>query len=261
MDSDVYKWIEAASLELARQPSADLEALIERAIDAIEPAQKADGYLNSYYTVAEPGAALDRLRARPRAVLRRPPLPGGRGAPPRDRQRAPAERRPAVRGPHRRHVRPRQAEGHARPPGDRDGAGGAVPRDRRAPLPRPGRLPAGQSRPRLARPEPPLRRLVVLPGPGAGPRVVGGRGPRRAGALPDGRRRGRLPGDRRAGAAGRPPAPVARTWSAASCTSPAGSARGTWPRRSASRTSCRTSWRTARPAPPSPASCGAGGCC
>lgn len=55
MDSDVYKWIEAASLELSRRPSADLEALIERAIDVIEPAQKADGYLNSYYTVAEPG--------------------------------------------------------------------------------------------------------------------------------------------------------------------------------------------------------------
>jgi DUF1680 family protein len=55
MDSDVYKWIEAASLELARQPGAELEALIEQAIDVIEPAQKADGYLNSYYTVAEPG--------------------------------------------------------------------------------------------------------------------------------------------------------------------------------------------------------------
>jgi uncharacterized protein len=55
MDSDVYKWIEAAALELARQPSAELEALIDRAIDAIEPAQRPDGYLNSYYTVAEPG--------------------------------------------------------------------------------------------------------------------------------------------------------------------------------------------------------------
>lgn len=55
MDSDVYKWIEAASFELSRQPNAELEALIDRAIDAIEPAQKPDGYLNSYYTVAEPG--------------------------------------------------------------------------------------------------------------------------------------------------------------------------------------------------------------
>jgi len=55
MDSDVYKWIEAAAFELARRPDPELEALIERAIDAIEPAQQPDGYLNSYYTVAEPG--------------------------------------------------------------------------------------------------------------------------------------------------------------------------------------------------------------
>src|SRR3954465_6800776 len=54
MDSDVYKWIEAAAFELARRPSSELEALIDRAIDAIEPAQRPDGYLNSYYTVAEP---------------------------------------------------------------------------------------------------------------------------------------------------------------------------------------------------------------
>lgn len=55
MDSDVYKWIEAASFELSRQPNAELEGLIEQAIDAIEPAQREDGYLNTYYTVAEPG--------------------------------------------------------------------------------------------------------------------------------------------------------------------------------------------------------------
>src|SRR4051794_17041827 len=55
MDSDVYKWIEAAAFELARRPSSQLEALVDRAIDAIEPAQREDGYLNSYYTVAEPG--------------------------------------------------------------------------------------------------------------------------------------------------------------------------------------------------------------
>lgn len=55
MDSDVYKWIEAAALEIARRPSPELEASIDQAIDAIEPAQQSDGYLNSYYTVAEPG--------------------------------------------------------------------------------------------------------------------------------------------------------------------------------------------------------------
>ena len=36
-------------------PARELEALIEQAIDVIEPAQQPDGYLNSYYTVAEPG--------------------------------------------------------------------------------------------------------------------------------------------------------------------------------------------------------------
>src|SRR5262249_1652336 len=55
MDPDVHKWIEAPSFELSRQPGADLEVLIEQAIDVIEPAQQPDGYLNSYYTVAEPG--------------------------------------------------------------------------------------------------------------------------------------------------------------------------------------------------------------
>jgi uncharacterized protein len=55
MDSDVYKWIEAASFELSRQPDDGLAALIDQAIAIIEPAQQADGYLNSYYTVAEPG--------------------------------------------------------------------------------------------------------------------------------------------------------------------------------------------------------------
>ena len=55
MDSDVYKWIEAASFELSRLPNAELEGLIEQAIDVVEPAQRPDGYLNSYYTVQEPG--------------------------------------------------------------------------------------------------------------------------------------------------------------------------------------------------------------
>ena len=55
MDSDVYKWVEAASFELARSPSDELAELVEGAIDVIEAAQQANGYLNSHYTVAEPG--------------------------------------------------------------------------------------------------------------------------------------------------------------------------------------------------------------
>jgi uncharacterized protein len=51
-DSDVYKWLEAASWALAGGPDADpdLVAMIDEAISAVEDAQRADGYLNSYFT-------------------------------------------------------------------------------------------------------------------------------------------------------------------------------------------------------------------
>jgi uncharacterized protein len=51
-DSDVYKWLEAGSWAVAASPAADpeLEAMIEEAISAVEDAQCADGYLNSYFT-------------------------------------------------------------------------------------------------------------------------------------------------------------------------------------------------------------------
>jgi uncharacterized protein len=55
MDSDVYKWIEAAAYEHARVPSDWLAAHMKAAIDIVGAAQGADGYLNSHYTVAEPG--------------------------------------------------------------------------------------------------------------------------------------------------------------------------------------------------------------
>src|SRR5262245_50186797 len=55
MDSDVYKWLEAAAWEIGRAPSADLSKSSEMLIDLVAAAQGADGYVNSYYTVAEPG--------------------------------------------------------------------------------------------------------------------------------------------------------------------------------------------------------------
>jgi uncharacterized protein len=55
MDSDVYKWLEAIGWELGRRPDADLEEAAAQAITAVEAAQAADGYLDSYYQVAEPG--------------------------------------------------------------------------------------------------------------------------------------------------------------------------------------------------------------
>src|SRR5262249_43976546 len=55
MDSDVYKWLEAAAWEMARAPSETLQSASDAAIDLIEAAQGADGYVNSHYTGAEPG--------------------------------------------------------------------------------------------------------------------------------------------------------------------------------------------------------------
>jgi DUF1680 family protein len=55
MDSDVYKWLEAAAFEVARAPSDSLGSMIDTAIEVAAAAQREDGYLNSHYTVAAPG--------------------------------------------------------------------------------------------------------------------------------------------------------------------------------------------------------------
>ncbi len=48
-DTDVYKWIEAASWALASAPDPDLTKWIDEAIEIIEGAQRPDGYLDSYF--------------------------------------------------------------------------------------------------------------------------------------------------------------------------------------------------------------------
>ena len=50
-DSDGYKWIEAASYQLALKPDTALQARVQEAVDAVCAAQEADGYLNTYYTL------------------------------------------------------------------------------------------------------------------------------------------------------------------------------------------------------------------
>jgi DUF1680 family protein len=50
-DSDVAKWIEAASYSLVWHPDAELEKSLDEAIDIICNAQQDDGYLNTYYTI------------------------------------------------------------------------------------------------------------------------------------------------------------------------------------------------------------------
>ncbi|WEK53567.1 MAG: glycoside hydrolase family 127 protein [Candidatus Cohnella colombiensis] len=53
-DSDVAKWIEAAAYSLRQFPNPQLEEAIDAVIDLMGRAQQPDGYLNTYYSVAEP---------------------------------------------------------------------------------------------------------------------------------------------------------------------------------------------------------------
>lgn len=53
-DSDVAKWIEAAAYSLRQFPNPQLEATIDAVVDLMGRAQRPDGYLNTYFTVAAP---------------------------------------------------------------------------------------------------------------------------------------------------------------------------------------------------------------
>lgn len=61
-ESDVAKWVEAASYLLAVAPDADLEREVDDAIAALAGAQQPDGYLNASITVTDPAARFDDLR-------------------------------------------------------------------------------------------------------------------------------------------------------------------------------------------------------
>ena len=54
-DSDLAKWMEAAAYSLETHPDAELEKLLDSAIELLAAAQREDGYLNSWYIVKEPG--------------------------------------------------------------------------------------------------------------------------------------------------------------------------------------------------------------
>ncbi len=53
-DTDLYKWLEAVGFSLAVSPDPDLERVADEAIELIASAQQEDGYLNTYFQVAEP---------------------------------------------------------------------------------------------------------------------------------------------------------------------------------------------------------------
>lgn len=54
-DSDLGKWIEAVGYSLETHKNSELEAITDEVIELIEKAQMEDGYLNTYFTLAEPG--------------------------------------------------------------------------------------------------------------------------------------------------------------------------------------------------------------
>jgi len=61
-DSDVGKWIEAASYALSHRRDAEVEARIDAIVDDLARAQSPDGYLNCWYNGREPGQRWTNLR-------------------------------------------------------------------------------------------------------------------------------------------------------------------------------------------------------
>jgi len=61
-DSDIGKWIEAASYALSHRRDDKIEAMIEAIVDKFEKAQAPDGYLNCWYLGREPDKRWTNLR-------------------------------------------------------------------------------------------------------------------------------------------------------------------------------------------------------
>lgn len=61
-DSDVAKWIEAASYSLAKHPDADLERKVDEVVNLVALSQQPDGYLNVHFTVVAPNERWANLR-------------------------------------------------------------------------------------------------------------------------------------------------------------------------------------------------------
>lgn len=54
-DSDIAKWLEAVAYLLQSERNPELEAVADEMIELIAKAQHSDGYLNTYFTIKEPG--------------------------------------------------------------------------------------------------------------------------------------------------------------------------------------------------------------
>jgi DUF1680 family protein len=62
LDSDVYKWLEAAGWELGRGPDPTIREMADSAIRLVEAAQQEDGYLNTFVQVLRPDRAYRDLQ-------------------------------------------------------------------------------------------------------------------------------------------------------------------------------------------------------
>jgi DUF1680 family protein len=56
LDTDLYKWLEAAAWELGRASDAALARDADRAIELVVAAQRPDGYINTFVQVVAPGS-------------------------------------------------------------------------------------------------------------------------------------------------------------------------------------------------------------
>ncbi|GIP28113.1 hypothetical protein J23TS9_32430 [Paenibacillus sp. J23TS9] len=61
-DSDLGKWLETVGFVLSVTQDPQLVQIADEVIDLLERAQQPDGYLNTYYTVKEPGKRWTNLR-------------------------------------------------------------------------------------------------------------------------------------------------------------------------------------------------------
>jgi len=61
-DSDLGKWLETVGFALSIEPNPELERTADEVIELLGRAQRPDGYLNTYYTVKEPGKRWTNLR-------------------------------------------------------------------------------------------------------------------------------------------------------------------------------------------------------
>ncbi|KAI4865839.1 glycoside hydrolase family 127 protein [Hypoxylon rubiginosum] len=61
-DSDVAKWIEGACYLLSDAYDAEVDAAVRELADMIRGAQQEDGYLNTWFTIAEPGKRWTNIR-------------------------------------------------------------------------------------------------------------------------------------------------------------------------------------------------------